>query len=616
MDKGLDAAMTTSYSTDAWSRHGLTVGDLLASRAAAHPARDFITLLSDTQQETVITYGALHAGALRRAAALQALGVRRGDRVVLALPTGAEFLETFFGVLLAGATAVPCYPPARTRGLDAYQENLGRLMAAAAPRVIVTFKRARLVMESTAFRAGLAAPVVDADDLAGDPAALVPVAAAPDDVAIIQFSSGSTAEPKGVLLPHRAVLENLAATIAAIRPRPDDVTCSWLPLYHDMGLIGMVLLPLFSGTRLVLLSPQAFLLDTKRWLWAIHRYRCTLSTAPNFAYQLLASRLKDSELEGLDLSCWRMAYNGAEPVLPATMRAVAERLAPYGFAPEALTPIYGLAEVAVAACFPPARRPYVADRVDPLRLMTEGLAVPAEPANLDAQGPPSGVGTYLSVGHALPGYAVRVAGPDGAALPDRTIGEIQLQGPSVMAGYLNNPEATAAAFQDGWLRTGDLGYRVGPELFVVGRLKDMILKGGRNYAPQDLELAACAVAGIRQGCVAAFGVPNPAAGTESVVLVAETRAPAEDHATLRREVAHRVAEAIGLKPDQVLLVPPGTVPKTSSGKVRRRACRERFLSGDLTPLAEPGLVDQARVFGQAIAHRFIPRPTQETDPHG
>lgn len=603
--------MNQPFTLASWDAHGRTVGALLAKRAAEAPDRGFLTLLDDAGGETVLTYANLYEGARRIAAGLQAHGVGPGERIMIARTTGRAFLEVFFAASLLGAIAVPCYPPARTRGLDTYQENLGRLLTAAAPRVIVTFKRARVVLESTAFRAGVAARVLEADDLPRDATGLVAVEGDGSDIGLIQFSSGSTAAPKGVMLSHRAMLANVAAAVAVIRPSRDDVTCSWLPLYHDMGLIGMVLMPLFSDSRLVLLSPQAFLLDTKRWLWAIHRYRCTISTAPNFAYQLVATRLKDSELDGLDLTCWRRAYSGAEPVLPSTMRAFAAKLAPHRFDAGALTPIYGLAEVAVAATFPWDGPGTKIDRIDPERLAAEGVAVPVE-----ASGPIENHGVYVSVGRALPGYRLRIAGPDGAERADRHVGEIQLQGPSVMAGYLNDPVATAETFQDGWLRTGDLGYLVDGELHVVGRLKDMILKGGRNYAPQDLEAPAQAVEGVRKGCVAAFGVPDLASGTESVVIVAETNQPASTHGVLARDVARQVAEVVGLKPDVVLLVPPGTVPKTSSGKIQRRKCREAYLARALNPLVEPGLVDQARLFGQAIAHRLgIPR-SQEGNPHG
>ncbi|MNT00201.1 putative ligase [compost metagenome] len=367
-----------------------------------------------------------------------------------------------------------------------------------------------------------------------------------------------------------------------------------------MGLIGGLLMPLFCGNPLVLLSPQSFLLDPKRWLWAIHRRRATISTAPNFAYQLIAARIADEELQGLDLSCWRLALNGAEPVSPTTMDAFAARLAPHGFAPNALSPVYGLAEVALGAVFPDLGRGPRLDRVDAEVLSGDRRAQPA------ADGP-----AFASVGRPLPGFDVRVAGDDGLALSERQVGEIQLQGPSVMAGYLDAPEATEQAFQDGWLRTGDLGYMADGELFIVGRSKDVILKGGRNYAPQDLERAAEQVPGIRKGCVIAFGVADAALGTEVVVLVCESKEPPDAHDALAKAVQRRVAEAVGLQPDTVTVVPPGTVPKTSSGKLQRGRCKALWQAGTLAPLVEPNLLAMGRTVGQAMARRLGARRRKE-----
>jgi acyl-CoA synthetase (AMP-forming)/AMP-acid ligase II len=360
-----------------------------------------------------------------------------------------------------------------------------------------------------------------------------------------------------------------------------------------MGLIGGLLMPLYCGNPLVLLSPQAFLLDPKRWLWAIHRHRATISTAPNFAYQLIAARVDDAELTGLDLSCWRLALNGAEPVLGATMDTFSKRLAPHGFDARALTPVYGLAEVALGAVFPVLGRGPRLDVVDAEALATEHVAVPAAAGS-----------SFASVGQPLPGFAVRVVDSAGQPLGERIVGEIQLQGPSVMVGYLHRPDATTGAMADGWLRTGDLGYMADGELFIVGRHKDLIVKGGRNYAPQDLEHAAEQVAGVRKGCVIAFGAADEALGTEAVVLVAESREPESAHAALGKAIAQRVAEAVGLHPDHVAIVPPGTVPKTSSGKLQRSRCKALWQADALAPQAEPGLLTTGRMVSQALAQRL------------
>lgn len=576
-----------------WRRHGDTLGALLLHRAEHVGDRPYLHLLDDAQHETTLGFAGMAAEALKVASALQARGVKRGDRVLVVLPTGLEFIALFFALQLVGAVAVPAYPPLRAKGLQDYQERLSRLIGVATPALVVTFARVRLVVESAAFQAGSHAPVVEPSALVGDAAAFKHGLVASEDLSLVQFSSGSTGSPKGVMLTHANLLANLASVLAVIQPTPEDVNCSWLPLYHDMGLIGGLLMPLYCGNPLVLLSPQSFLLDPKRWLWAIHRRRATISTAPNFAYQLIASRVADEELEGLDLSSWRLALNGAEPVVPGTLEAFAKRMAPHGFDARALTPVYGLAEAALGAVFPELGRGPVLDTVDPDVLASEARAVPAEAGR-----------AIPSVGRALPGFAVRVAGAEGAPLAEREVGEIQLQGPSLMAGYLNAPEPTAAAFADGWLRTGDLGYMADGELYIVGRSKDLILKGGRNYAPQDLEQAAEQIPGVRKGCVIAFGVADAALGTEAVVVVAETKEPESAHQAIARAIQTRVAESVGLQPDHVTLVPPGTVPKTSSGKLQRSRCKALWQEAALAPQQEPGLLAKGVTLGQAMAQRL------------
>ncbi len=580
-----------------WNAFGETLGALLDARAAEDPTRTFVVHIGDDGVERPADLSGTRTRALGVAAGLANRGVRRGDRVMIVLPTGPAFVETFFGVGYAGAAAVPVYPPMRSKGLDEYEGRLARLIAAAAPALIVADPRVRLVVEAAAFRASSPARVVDPTALSADGGAFTPADTGPGDVALIQFSSGSTGHPRGVVLTHRQVLANLAAVVTAVAPPRDLVHVTWLPLYHDMGLLGGLLMPLFAGVRVAMLSPQSFLLDPKRWLWAIHRHRGGCSTAPNFAYQLIATRLDDRELAGLDLSCWRFAMNGAEPIHAATLEAFAARLAPFGFRREALMPVYGMAEVALAIAFhDPINRPMRVDQVD-AGAFALGEARAANPVT----GAP--IRAHVSVGRPLTGFEVRIADDAGEPLPERRIGEILVQGPSVMAGYLGDPADTAAALAGGWLHTGDLGYLAEGDLFVVGRRKDLIVKAGRNWTPQDLERASEGVAGVRKGCVAAFGVPDPETGTEAVVVVAETREPAERHAALGREVMQRVSDEVGLAPDRVALVPPGAIPKTSSGKIQRGRCRDQWLIGGLQSPTEPGLLGRAGLFGRAIAHR-------------
>jgi acyl-CoA synthetase (AMP-forming)/AMP-acid ligase II len=591
-----------SYHPDTWDRFGPTLGDLLTLRAQTHGDRVFIRLLGDGDHETPISFQSLYGGARRVAAALQARGVKRGDRILLVMPTGREFLDILFGTMLAGAVIVPCYPPMRSKGIVDYQHRLARLMKSADPALVVTFRQVRMVVEAAAYEAGCACVTVEPSALEGDPDTFTAPQLDGDDLALVQFSSGSTGTPRGVMLTHRHLLANIASALAKLPVHEDFVSISWLPLYHDMGLIGCLLVPLYAACVVVLMSPQSFLFDPKRWLWAFHRYRGNGSTAPNFAYQLLATRMSDAELEGLDLSSWQVALCGAEPVLPGTLEAFAKRFAPYGFNAKALTPVYGLAEVALAAVFPEVGQGARYDAIDPHVLAADGVARPFQGEEAACDVLPMRI---ASVGQPLPGFAMRIMGTEGTLAAERQVGEIELQGPSVMRGYLKNPEATAGAFDDTWLRTGDLGYIAGGELYIVGRKKDIIIKGGKKYVPQDLESHAEQVNGVRKGCVVAFGVPDAVTGTEAVVVVAETRQPEAGHEALGRQIANAVQEAMGLRPDHVRLVPPGAVPKTSSGKLQRSHSRDLWLAGDWQAPEDPNLVHKAKLVGLAIAQRVI-----------
>ncbi|HYM10041.1 MAG TPA: AMP-binding protein, partial [Bryobacterales bacterium] len=376
-------------------------------------------------------------------------------------------------------------------------------------------------------------------------------------------------------LTHANLLANIRAIGQALNVGPEDRGVSWLPLYHDMGLIGCWLLSLYFGMPLLVLSPLDFLSRPERWLWAIHYHRATLSVAPNFAYDLCARKIRDESIEGLDLSCWRAAMNGSEMVRPQTIARFTARFSRCGFRPEAMLPVYGLAESTVALCVPPLER---GPRLDHIRRQALERQQRAEPAVHDHGG--SATLTFVSVGRPLPGHALRIVDEAGQEVGERIEGSIQFRGPSSMAGYFRQPEATAAITRDGWLDSGDLGYWAGGELFVTGRSKDIILKAGRNLYPDEIEAAVEEVDGLRKGCVAAFGTADPAQGSEKLVVVAETReqsAPVRDR--LRGEVTRRLMDALGVPPDDVLLLDPGLLPKTSSGKLRRAVARHAYEKG-------------------------------------
>jgi fatty-acyl-CoA synthase len=543
-------------------------------RGGRDPDRIQVWLREDGGEERPITYGALWRRASAVAAGLAARGAARGDRVALMLRTEEGFLAAFFGTLLAGTVPVPLYPPVRLDRLEEYAERQTRILRNAEARLLVTFAEAERMARLLRSGVPSLATVVAVDGLGqpGGPAPAVPLGR--DDPALIQYTSGSTGEPKGVLLSHANLLANIRAIGEAIAIGPEDVGVSWLPLYHDMGLIGSWLAALYFGIPIAILSPIAFLGRPSRWLWTIHAHRATVSPAPNFAYDLCARRVPDGELQGLDLSSWRLAFNGAEPVSADTIERFTRRFVPYGFRAEAMCPVYGLAEASVALTVPPLGRPCRIDRVDRARLAA-GVAWPAPEAESSAL-------RFVACGRPIPGHEVRIVDDAGQPLGERVQGRIEFRGPSITAGYFRNPEATRAARREGWWDSGDLGYRADGDLFVTGRRKDLVIKAGQNLYPQEVEEIVGEVPGIRKGCVAAFGVPDPATGTERLVVVAETRetgAVRREH--LRAQAVSRVVAALGVPPDAIVLGPPGAVLKTSSGKIRRGATRDAYLDGTL-----------------------------------
>ncbi|MBI1736796.1 MAG: AMP-binding protein [Candidatus Rokubacteria bacterium] len=551
-----------------------TLVDVLRWHAERDPGGVHV-VLPDDAGERHVTYGALLAGSLGVAAALRDHGVQDGESVALMLPTGEAFFEVFFGTLLAGAVPVPLYPPFRPDRIAEYATRQLGILRNADARLLVTFREARPV--AAALGAGLRPlrEVIDVERLRGAPGRAPAPADRDTGPALIQYTSGSTGAPKGVLLSHANILANIRALGEALGPRPGDVFVSWLPLYHDMGLIGAWLGSLYHGIPVVILSPFAFLARPVRWLRALHRFGGTISAAPNFAFDLCAKKIDDADLAGLDLSAWRLALNGSEAVSAETIERFQHRFGRCGFRAEAMTPVYGLAEASVGlTCTPPGRGPRV-DRVDRDRFERMRRAAPATVAT-------TAVLSFVSCGQPLPGHEVRVVEPSGRSVDERVEGLIEFRGPSVTTGYFRNPVATRAAWRDGWMDSGDLGYWAGGELYVTGRRKDIVIKAGRNLYPQAIEEAVADVPGVRRGCVAAFGVADPAIGTERLVVVAESRAATRDAvARVHADVLDRVVATTGLAPDTVVIAGPGAILKTPSGKIRRAATREAWLAGRL-----------------------------------
>ncbi len=520
-----------------------------------------------------VTFAALVDRAERVAAGLVNRGLEPGQAAALMLPTGLDYLATFLGVQMAGAIPVPIYPPARPSQLEDHVNRHAGILANATARMLVTFGPALGVSRLlTARVAGLDA-VVDVAALDGDGRLRDRPPLDESSTAFLQYTSGSTGSPKGVVLSHGDVLASLRAMAAALGATPRDVFVSWLPLYHDMGLIGGWMGSLYHGFPLVLMSPLDFLARPERWLEAIHRHRGTLSGGPNFAYELCVRRVEPERIEGLDLSSWRVAFNGAEPVSPDTMDRFTEKFAPCGFAPAAMTPVYGLAEATLGVAFTPIGRGPRVETVDADAIARRAEAVPR------SGGPPGHVRRFVSCGPPIPGFEVRIVDDRGAEQRERVEGAIEFRGPSTTTGYYRNPAASRALFDGEWLRSGDRGYVAGGELYVTGRDKDLIVRAGRNLYPYDLEAAVGEVEGVRKGCVAVFASPDPDAGTERLVVVAETR---EEDPERRRAIVDAVSRTatalLGGGADEIVLAPPHSVLKTSSGKIRRTAVRELFES--------------------------------------
>jgi 1-acyl-sn-glycerol-3-phosphate acyltransferase len=554
-----------------------TLIDVLEWHAARHPDRIHLTVL----QDEATPLGSLTCSALlQRAQAvgrgLVARDVMPGDRVALMLPTGVDFFAAWFGILYAGGVPVPIYPPLRPAQIEDHLRRQRGILENAGAVLLLTVPEGRRLAALLRGLVGSLRAVASVEEIAADARDLaLPPPPAADRMALIQYTSGSTGDPKGVVLTHANLLANIRAMGAVMEADSRDVFVSWLPLYHDMGLIGAWLGSLYYGAELYVMSPLSFLVRPQSWLRAIHRYRATLSAAPNFAFELCLAKVSDEDLEGLDLSSLRMLANGAEPVSAQALRHFTERFGPYGLSAAAMTPVYGLAEGSLGLSFPPPGRGPVVDRIDRERLTRDGVAEPAPPDAPNAL-------ELVGCGYPLPGHEVRIVDAGGRELPERHEGRLEFRGPSATSGYFNNPGATGALIRDGWLASGDLAYTAGGEVFITGRTKDIIIRAGRHLHPQEVEEAIAAVPGIRKGGIAVFGVTDRRSGTERVVVLAETRetGPAARSA-LEARVRDVVLDTAGTPPDEIVLAPPRSVPKTSSGKIRRSTAKQLYERGRL-----------------------------------
>jgi len=570
--------------------HAATLLEILDWHVQAHPERIHIILSGETTEEE-ISYEALYTGAESVAAGLQQQDLQPGQTVAIMLPTSRDYFYSFFGVLLAGGIPVPIYPPARLAQIeDHLRRHTGILNNAQSVLMITVAEALPLARLLKSQLPGLrtVTTVSELESGGENPTRqqftkqkLIRPTVRAQDIALLQYTSGSTGNPKGVVLTHANLLANIRAMGQAVEADSTDVFVSWLPLYHDMGLIGAWLSSLYFAMRLVVMSPLTFLVRPERWLWAIHRHGGTLSAGPNFAYELCVRKIEEDALAGLDLHTWRMAFNGAEPVSPDTIQRCGERFASCSLQRAAIAPVYGLAECAVGLAFPPPGRGPIIDRISRNALAHSGRAIPATEDENDTL-------RFVACGPPLPGHQIRIVDAAGNEVGEREEGQLEFCGPSATSGYFRNPEQTRRLFHASaqgnsvWLDSGDLAYMAGGDIFITSRIKDIIIRAGRNIYPYELEEAVGDIPGIRKGCVAVFASTDPSAGTERLVVLAETH---ETQAgvlnRLNDQVNARALALLGEPPDDVVLAPPHTVLKTSSGKIRRAASRELYEQGAL-----------------------------------
>ena len=581
---------------------GLTINQLL--KRAAVSADGGLRILDRKERSQWLPWSEIHDRARTAAGRILASGVAPGQRVALVFPTCEGFFDAFFGAILAGAVPVPLYPPVRLGRLDEYHGRTAAMLRAAGARLVLAEKGVRRLLGPAIEAAQTPLGCRTLDELPQAEPISLPVRE--NDLALVQFSSGTTVDPKPVALSHRAVV---AQTLRLNGFWPDDngvvhSGVSWLPLYHDMGLIGCVFPALERGADLTLIPPELFVARPAAWLGAISRYRATVSPAPNFAYGLCVDRVRDEELEGVDLSSWRVALNGAEPVAAEVLRRFQRRFVAWGFRPEALTPVYGLSEASLAVTFSPLGRPFMSRRFD-----RDALA-----GRLEAVDDPTGV-EIVSVGRPLPDFALRVVDREHFDLPERRVGRVLVRGPSLMEGYLGQRRATARAMRDGWLDTGDLGFVAEGDLYLTGRAKDVLILRGRNHSPVEVEHAVDTVDGVRTGCAAAVSFMPENAERELLLVMVEARrsVPESEYLQIAEKVSRAVLAATGLEPDSVDVVEPGALPRTSSGKIRRHEALQRRQAGGLTP---PASVTQFRLVGAALRSAVAMARAERRRGHG
>lgn len=537
------------------------------------------TFLDRDQKELFLSWDELRTESMKRAAHLRKYGLKKGDRVAMVLPDGQDFVPTFLGAIWAGLVPVPLYPPLSLGKLDSYKDTLVAILNKAEPMYLITLSKMQQVLWAGLTHVKSLKGVITAEELKGPAPEGVsqdPAQVSEDDLAFLQFTSGSTSTPKGVSVTHgnlkanaHAIMVDGLKTDSAV-----DHGVSWLPLYHDMGLIGFVIAPMFHKVAVTFIPTMAFVRQATLWLETIHRVRGTITFAPNFAYALATKRTKPEQLARWDLSCVKAFGCGAEPINSGTMRTFVDTMSKAKLKPESLLPCYGMAEATLAISFIALDESLSTDVVDTEAYQKQRAAEPVHVSKLSE----GRAQEFVNCGKTFPGHEVGVFDEQGNRLGERKIGELQVRGPSVAKGYFRDPDATERTFGGGWLKTGDLGYLANGNVYIVGRKKDIIIINGRNYDPQRIEWLVDDVSGVRKGSSVAFSKPGLSSEELIVVLEARTASDTEREA-LKESVKQRIVEQMQLTPTDVVVCPMGSLPKTSSGKLQRSKTRQQYLDG-------------------------------------
>lgn len=583
-------------SPDALAHGGRTYADIIA-HMGAYQDRGY-TFLQPEGHERFVSFAEVASEADRRARHFYARGLRPGDRMALIIPEGDEFVLSFLACLYAGIVPVPLYPPVAFGKLDAYIKSTAEILRVADVKMLLTTQKAQNVLWSLLDPVPSLKGLTVVEGLEGPGSGPSPDRSrfSEHDPAFIQFTSGSTAMPKGVMVPHRAILANARGIMEhTLESTLADRGVSWLPLYHDMGLIGFVLAPLRYAVPVYFIPTVSFVKRPSLWLESVHKFRGTITFAPNFAFALATRRTSDEQLAQLDLSCLKVVGCGAEPIHGDTMRGFISRMSQAGLRPETILPAYGMAEATLAMSFPGLREEVSSDWIDSDTYHAEGRALPARLDDDAEAGSPTstsptssspspndsahGLLEFVSCGRPIPEHTITIRDEQGQPLPERTIGEIYFAGPSLTAGYYNNAEGTRAAFTPLGLKTGDLGYVAGGNLYITGRKKDLIILNGRNYDPQSIEWEVGELEGVRKGNVVAFS--RPGESSEELVIVAETRQGGVDPDVLQKAIRQHVQTQLALRVADIVLMGPGSLPKTTSGKLQRSRTRQQYLEGTL-----------------------------------